>query len=52
MNPLAALLGADSTALAKLRVRSEHQMPHRDETRTISSSWDNRPSWDNWRKHK
>lgn len=52
MNPLATLLGADSAALAKLRVRSEHQMSQRDETRAPSSSWDNRPSWDNWRKHK
>lgn len=42
----------DLAVLAKLRVGSEDQQHDRDETRGVRSTWDNRPSWDNWRKHK
>lgn len=49
MNPLETLLDADPTVLAKLGVRSD---PDHRGTHPPLCTWDNRPSWDNWTKHK
>ncbi|GAA0610908.1 hypothetical protein GCM10009534_52170 [Kribbella sandramycini] len=52
MNPLTTLISADPTALARLRLGSQRQMWRLPETHAPSNTWDNRPSWDNWTKHK
>lgn len=53
MNALTAIFEAAPDALAKLRIRTDDQVPPRAEmSSTAGSMWDNRPSWDNWQKHR
>ena len=52
MNTLTTLFEATPDSLAKLRIRNHHQIPRDELPSTAGSMWDNRPSWDNWQKHK
>jgi hypothetical protein len=51
MTALTALLSADTERIAKLRVRTDHELSDADNVGAATqSSWDNRPTWDNWKK--
>lgn len=48
MTPLAALVAQPAQRLARLDVTAGA-----NQSRTgAPNAWDNRPSWDNWRKHR
>ncbi|MGH3737173.1 MAG: hypothetical protein ACRDT6_16385 [Micromonosporaceae bacterium] len=54
MNALATVLAAPDELLAEIGVEIGHQVagePNRN-TSTIPTAWDNRPSWDNWKKYR
>lgn len=50
MNTLTAILAAAPEELARLLVHD--QMPNDERPGSAGSMWDNRPSWDNWQKHR
>lgn len=52
MNALTTILEATPDALAKLRIRTSDHIPRAELSSTAGSMWDNRPSWDNWQKHR
>lgn len=52
MNAITAILDASPDALARLRVRDHQQMSGDEFPARPGNMWDNRPSWDNWQKHK